>query len=196
MKNFLFSAFVAVMILTVSFCTQAQPAAGPGGGAGGMGGGMGGRGMTVNVLRPDKNTRLASITELEKQIAALKTSIQKAPSADPNISTLTGEKLAAFTTQYDEENNAINQIVTTINTIRPAAGGRGGRGGGATGGLTADVIAELTKLAQEEKATKLAARLEALAKETTATPARGGMGGGARGGNREPPIPGGFQWID
>ncbi len=197
MKKCLFPAIILLLVLTVTLCTQAQPAASqdPGSAAGGgMGGGQGM--MAAATQRPDKTDRLASIAELEKQIAALKTAIQKAPSTDPCIPQLQGDALTTFTAQYNEENTAINAIVRILNTIRPAAGAAGGRGG--RGGLTTDVIAELTKIAQEEKAAKLTLRLEALAKEAAAAPARGGMGGGMGGGRGSsvPSIPGGFQWID
>lgn len=209
MKKYLFPAIAVLMILTVILSTQAQPAAGQagqgrgaaagGGMGGGRGGGMGGgRGMTGPVQRPDKAARLASIEEIEKQIAALRATIQKAPATDPNISSLEGEKQETFMAQYTEENDAINQIVQTINTLRPTAGGRGGRGGrgGTAGGLTAEVITELVDLAKQDKAPKLVTRLEALAKEVEAAGARGGgMMGGGRGGGFTLPE-GGFQYED
>jgi hypothetical protein len=174
MKRVIFTSSVVVLIMALTLCGQ------PAGGGGGMGGNRGG-GMAAaaSTRRPDKAARLASIAEIEKQIATLRAAIQKAPATDPCIPQLQDEALSTFTTQYTEESNAVNQIAQTINTLRvtAAAGGRGGRGGGG-GGLTAEVLTELTKLAQGENATKLAARLEALAKEAAAAPARGGGGGG------------------
>jgi hypothetical protein len=214
-KKYLFTVIVVMTILTITLSMASagggRGAAGGGRGAagagmgGGMGGGAGGRGgmAAASTQRPDKAARLSAIADIEKQIAALRAAIQKAPATDPNVSTLTGEKLTTFTALYNEENDAINLIVTSLNTIRPVAGGAGGaggarggqRGGAAGGALTTEVITELTKLAQDEKATKLAARLDALAKEAAAVPARGTGGGGGRGGNYTPP-PGGFQYND
>ncbi len=143
-----------------------------------------GAGAAAATQRPNKSARLAYITDIEKQIANLRTAIQKAQPTDPCIATLTGDNLTSFSAQYNEESSVITQIVMTLNLIRPpagVAGGRGGRGGGATGGLTTEVITELTKLAQSENATKVAARLNVLAKEVAATQAaaRGGRGGGS-----------------
>ncbi len=142
---------------------------GAGGGMGGMGGGMGGGGRggaAVSVRRPDKAARLASIAEIEKQIAALRTAIQKAPATDPCIPQLQGDALTTFRTQYTAESNSVNAIAAALNAMRPVGGAAGGRGGaGATGGLTAAIVTELKKLAQEDKATKLTSRLDVLAKQ-------------------------------
>jgi hypothetical protein len=198
MKKYVFSAIVVLTILTITISTAT--AGGAGGGRGGAAGGMGGGGMgggrgaagggmpAVSMQRPNKTARLASIAEIEKQIAALRTAIQKAPATDPCIPQLQPEALTTFTAQYNEESTALTQIVTAINTLR--AGGRGG-----AGSLTTEVIAELTKLATEEKATKLVSRLEAVAKETTAQAGRGGGMGGGRGGTFTPPA-GGFKYND
>ncbi len=156
------------------------------GNTGGMPAGMGG--MQAAMQRPGKAERLAAVAELEKQADALRTVIQNAQPTDPDITTLQGESMTTFTAQYNEESNAINQIVTTLNNIRPlgaaAMGGRGGRGGmGGTGSLTTEVITELTTLAQQDSATKLVARLGTLATEaaTTQFANRGGTPSG-RGG--------------
>ncbi len=137
-KKYLFTAIVVMTIITIIVSMASAGGgrraggAGMGGGAGSsMGGGAGGRGgmAAVSTQRPDKAARLTAIADIEKQIAALRAAIQKAPATDPNVSTLTGEKLTTFTALYIEENDAINLIVTSLNTIRPVAGGAGGAGG-------------------------------------------------------------------
>ncbi len=183
----LFPVVIVLMILSVVLCTQTQPVMGAGAGGGrggGMGGGRGGRGTAAVTQRPDKATRLASIVEIEKQLAALKTAIQKAPANDPCIAQLQGEASTTFATQYSEESDAITQIVTALNSIRPVAGGFGGGRGGMMGGvgLTTEQITELTTLAKEDKATKLTAKLNALAKEAASqAAAAASRGGGGRG---------------
>jgi predicted peptidase len=172
MKRVIFLIITAVLVQKVTICAIAQ----------GRSSAVGATGTTtVSTQRPDKAARLVTITEIEKQIAALKTSIQKSAPTDPCISQIQGEALTTFTNQYFEENNAINQIVTTINSLRSnATGSSGGRGGISTGSsLTIDQISELTKLAQEDKATKLIAHLDAIAKQTQAAASRGGRGNAA-----------------
>jgi hypothetical protein len=179
MKKITLPVFIILLVLTIALCVQAQP---------GAGGGMSGRGgMTIAVQRPNKETRLAAITELQKQLDTLKAAIQKAEAKDPCLAGLTGDNRNNFMNQYNEENNAINSIVTTINSLRPMGGMMGGN-------ITAAQITELTALAKEDKATKLTARLDALAKEAAAAPQmgnRGGMGGGS---SRVPKD--GFEWMD
>jgi endonuclease/exonuclease/phosphatase family metal-dependent hydrolase len=156
----------------------------PGGGGGGtfsMAGVRGG--MAAVVQRPNQAARLAAISEIENQISTLKASIEKAPETDPNIATLSGDNLAAFTNQYAEERNAINQIAQTINNLRPTAPGRGGFAGSA-GGLTSEFLIELASLAKSDNAEKLTSRLESLSKETQLTTARGGTGRGGAIGNQ------------
>jgi hypothetical protein len=167
---------------------------GPGGGMGmggmGMGGmDMGGMGMGMGMgptQRPDKTARLKALDDLKKQVDALKAAIQKASDTDPCIAKLEGDGRTKFETQYNEERDALTQIVTTLNTIRPPVGGgmmmfmMMGRGG--VGGLTSEQITELTTIAKGEKAPKTVAKLEALAKEAEAAASRGGMGGGMMGG--------------
>ena len=180
LKKVLLVCIIISLCLAITAIAQNAPPAGPGGagaagrgggGMGGMGGGMGmgagGRGMApVSVRRPDKATRLTSIAEIEKQIADLRSAIQKAPATDPCIPQLQGDALTTFRTQYTAESNSVNAIATALNTIRPVGGAAGGRGGaGAMGGLTAAMVTELKKLAQEDKATKLASRLDVLAKQ-------------------------------
>ena len=206
---------IVLMILSVVLCTQTQTAMGGGAGGGmgggrgagmgggrggGAGGGMGGtmgggRTMTVVTQRPDKATRLAAIADIEKQLVALKEAINKSQAKDPCIPTLTGEDLTNFTAQYNAENDAITQIVTSLNSIHPMIG-RGGMMGGA--GLTTEQIAELTTLAKDEKAAKTVARLEALATEAAVAPTMNrGTGGGTRGGGTRARVPeGGFEWMD
>lgn len=170
-RNMLFFSVVGMLMLSMTVVAQEAPAGrgragAPGGRGAGMGMGMGRGGMAAPTPRPDKAARLEAIAELERQIAELKALIQKAPATDPNISNLTGEEQTNFTAQYTEESTALNQIITTINSLRPSAGGgRGGRGGSATGGLTTSVVTELIKLATEDRATKLVTRLEALVKQ-------------------------------
>jgi hypothetical protein len=188
MNKYLIIIIVIISVLMLTMDIYAGGARGGVGGRAGAAGGMGagGRGgiATVTTQRPNKQTRLAAIAEIEQQIAALNASIQKAPATDPCIPKLQGEALTTFTNQYNEETNALNVIVTTLNNIRPAAGARGGgRGmGGGGGSLTAEQITELIALAKEDKVTKLVSRLENLAKEAAAQPARsGGMGGSGMG---------------
>jgi predicted peptidase len=172
---FVIKTAILAHVLTICVFAQGQPAAGAAA-AIGIRGAAGT--ATVSTQRPDRVSRLVTITEIEKQIAALKTAIQKSPATDPCIAQLQGEALSTFTNQYNDENNAINQIVTALNSLRPsAAGGRGSRGGISIGsGITTDRIAELKKLAQDEKATKLIERLDALTKEAQDAAARGGRG--------------------
>ena len=155
-------------------------------GRGGFGGGMDmfmrGRG-TGPVERPDKEARLASIKELETQLAALKAAIEKSPEKDPDFTTLEGEALTEIMESYTAETQAINSIQQTVSTLRDSSAGgmRGGmmRGMGGMGmRVSPDVLAELRKLADDEKATKTTERIEALIKEAQdQNNRRGGFGG-------------------
>jgi hypothetical protein len=140
-----------------------------GGGIATAGGGMGGgRGMAAASQRPDKAGRLAVLSEIEKQIAAIRNAIEAAPAQDPNIATLEGEALTNFTTQYTRENDAVNQLAQRINSLRPTTGGRGGRGGFGRTSLTTDTLSELLALAQSEKAATTIERLDVLLDESQA----------------------------
>ena len=153
-----------------------------------------GRGIRIGQ-RPTKAERLASVKEIEKQIAALKIAIEKAPDRDPNIATLENANLTKFMDVYTTESDAINTIQKTLSSLSATGAGSGSRGG-AGSGLTSAAISELLNLAKQEKAAKLTNRLEALSKEVQAPASRGGgMMGGQRGGNYTPPE-GGFKYND
>ena len=175
MKKYVISAVVVLMALTLVWSAFGQPAGGDdaGGRRGGMGqmGGMRG-GMMRARQRPSREERLAAIKTLEKQIAALKVEIEKAPASDPNIANLEGDALTKFMTQYAEESNAVNAIQQTLSTIS-------GRSGFRFGGPSADVLSDLRVLANKEKASKTVARLdELIQEEQTRASRRGQMGGG------------------
>ena len=166
MKKYIISALVVLMALTLVWSAFGQPAGGDAGGnrRGGMGqmGGMrGGMMMGRARQRPDREERLAAIKTLEKQVAALKAEIEKAPASDPNIATLEGDARTKFMAQYTEESNAVNAIQQTLATIT-GRGGRGGRGGFGFSGAGADTLSELRVLANSEKAPKTVARLDEL----------------------------------
>ncbi|MBN1973955.1 MAG: HEAT repeat domain-containing protein [Sedimentisphaerales bacterium] len=148
------------------------------------GGGMGQRGFRGPVARPDKAARLASIKELETQLAALKAAIDKAPDKDPNLAALDETARMQAIQAMQPETDAITAIQTTLASLRAggsSGGGRGGRGG--TGGMgntaSPDVLSELRVLANGEKAPKTVARLDTLIKEAQTQTGRraGGMGG-------------------
>jgi hypothetical protein len=180
MKKYVISVVVVLIALTLVWSAFGQPAGG--GNAGGRGGGMGQMGgmrggMMRARQRPSREERLAAIKELEKQIAALKVEIEKAPASDPNIANLEGDARTKFMAQYTEESNAVNAIQETLATIT-GRGGRGGRGGFG-GGASADVLSELRVLANKEKASKTVTRLdELIQQEQTRASRRGQMGGG------------------
>jgi len=205
MKKFVFAAVAVLSVMLLTLCLNAQPAGGgmggfgggAGGGFGGGGGGMGGfgggagggmgmRGARGPVQRPDKAARLASIAELEKQIATLKEAIQKAPAKDTEVTAESDEAtIQKATEERQAETDAIAAIQTTLGALRgqaAAGGGRGGRGGFG-GGASTDVLSELRVIAKDEKATKTIAKLDALIKEALTTGGargnRGGRGGGA-----------------
>jgi hypothetical protein len=198
MKKYVFAIVAITVSLALVWSAFGQPAASGGGGdrgaggggMGGMGGGMGGMGGMRGgpVERPAKADRLKSVAELTKQITALKAAIDKAPDKDPNIAKLEGDARTKFVEQYTTESEAINAIQQTLSTMRPAGGGRGG--------LTTELISELLGLAKQDKASKLTARLEALAKEAQTSAARGGRGGGTGGRGRFTPPEGGFKYND
>jgi hypothetical protein len=145
--------------------------------------------------RPSKAERLASVKELEKQIAALKTAMEKAPAKDPNIAILNDTDLKQFMDVYTPESDAINTIQKTIASLSGTSTGLRGTGGMGSG-LASEVISELITLAKKEKAVKLTSRLEVLAKEAQASaPRGGGMMGGRQGTNYTPPE-GGFKYND
>lgn len=186
----------AILFLTIECPSFGQPAGGGFGdsmtGLEGMGG-MG-RGMRIGQ-RPTKEERLASVKELEKQVAALKAAIEKAPDKDPNVANLEGANLTKFMDVYASESNAINVIQETISSLSSTNAGLGSRGVMGSG-LTSEVISELITLAKQDKAAKLTLRLEALAKEAEASSNRGGgMMGGRRGTSYTPPE-GGFKYND
>ncbi len=175
--------------LTIAAMAQNAPAAGEPAGAGaagrggagggmGMGGGMsaGGRGAAVvSTQRPDRAARLASIAGIEKQIAVLRSTIQKAPATDPCIPQIQADALTTFRNQYTAESNSVNAIAAALNSLRSvggaAGGGRGGAGsmGGTSSSLTSDIIKELLVLAKVDKAVKLTTRLQILADSTPET---------------------------
>ncbi len=176
MRKYIISTLVILMALTLVWSAFGQPAGG--GDAGSRSGGMGQmgsmrRGMMRARQRPSREERLAAIKELEKQIAALKAEIEKAPASDPNIANLQGDARTKFMAQYTEESNAVNAIQQTLATIT----GRGGRGGFRFFGSGADTLSELRVLANKEKATKTVARLdELIQQEQTRASRRGQMG--------------------
>jgi hypothetical protein len=151
-KTFLFIIHTAILALVINACVfaQAQPSAG-------AATSMGGRGTSGTAAgsrqRPDKAARLASITEIEKQIEALKNLIHKAPSTDPCIANLAGNDLTTFQTQYLEESDVINQIVTALNNIRTDR---------SLGNPAINTLKELITLAKEDNALKLITHLEEL----------------------------------
>ena len=180
MKKNIISTLVVLMTLTLVWSALGQPAGGDAGGRrGGLGqmGGMRGVMMMRRVRqRPSGEERLAAIKTLEKQIAALKVEIEKAPASDPNIATLEGDALTKFMAQYTEESNAVNAIQETLTTIT-GRGGRGGRGGFGFFGGGSDTLSELRVLANGEKASKTVARLdELIQQEQTRASRRGQMG--------------------
>ncbi len=156
----------------------------------GAGGNRMQRGARSVITRPSKEARLASLKEIETQIAALKAAIEKAPDKDPNLATLEETARTAAIQAMQPENDAITAIQTALASLRgnaPAAAGRGGMGGNTA--VSADVLSELRVLANDEKAAQTVARLDTLIREaqTQTGGARGGMGmgmGGARGGAR------------
>ncbi len=195
MKKVIFASAAIIAVMAITLGLYAQPAGGGGfggggmggfggGGMGGFGGGgggmMGGRGNRGPVERPDKAQRLKDVAELEKQVTALKAAIEKAPEKDPNIAALEGSKLTDFMNVYTPEEAIVNSMQNTLTTMS----GRGARGG-MRGGVTTEQLTELRTLANDEKATKVVARIDELIKEAqTATTRRGGgrNGGGAGGG--------------
>ncbi len=200
--NKYFVLIVAIILFLAIDCSLfGQPSSGAGGGFGGgqvglegmggsmMGSGMG-RGMRIEK-RPTKEERLASVKELEKQVAALKEAIEKSPEKDPNIAKLEGSNLTKFMDVYAPESDAINNIQKTLSSLGSAsASGRAGTS------LTSAVISELLTLAKQEEAAKLTLRLEVLAKEAEASSNRGGgMMGGRRGTSYTIPE-GGFKYND
>ncbi len=185
MKKFVFSTIAAVAILSIALCLNAQPAGGGMGGAGGgmMGGGAGMMGGGARGLRarPEKAARLASVKELDKQVAALKAAIEKGPDKDPNLVTIKDADLTKFMDTYTVESNAINTIQATLTSLQRVAGAGAGMGRMGAGGPTEAVLTELAALAKDEKATKTAARIDALIQQAQQAATRGG-GAGAGGG--------------
>jgi len=178
-----------------------------GAGGGGGAGGRGGPGAAQVPQRPSRQQRMAAVEAFEKQVATLRTQIEKAPSVDPNVASLSGSALTAFMDVYAPESNTINEMARTLTTLSgvnvPAAGGRGGAamGGmmGGSGGLTADTLTELLALAKQDNASKLTARLETISQQVVAAGGgrggaagaaggRGGAGGGGRGGAAAAPL--------
>ncbi|MBN1972405.1 MAG: hypothetical protein JW787_02105 [Sedimentisphaerales bacterium] len=211
MKKFVFTAIAVVAVMALTPGLFAQPGAGgaggaPGGGMGGFGGMdfggmggpgggmMGGMGMMMMMPRPEKAARVASVKELEKQIAALKEAVNKAPDKDPNLVTIKDPDLTKFMDTFTVESDAINKIQATLTAMTrvpgEAPGGMGGMMGMmgmmGRGGPTSEVLTELKGLAQTDKATKTSARIDALIKEAQQREEMmqnmGGMGGGMMGG--------------
>jgi len=138
--------------------------------------------------RPAKDKRLAAVKELDKQVAALKAAVDKAPAKDPNLVTIKDADLTTFMNSYTVESVAIDAIQATLTTLRGTPAGMGGMmmNFGRMGGPSEDVLKELNTLAKDEKATKTTARIDALIKEAQDNAARmqemmGGMGGGMGG---------------
>ena len=169
--------------------TQAQNVISGRGGRGGFGAGGrtgGQRGFRGPVARPDKAARLASVKNLETQLAALKAAVEKAPDKDPNLATLDQEALTQAIAAMQPEMDAITAIQTTLESLRGSSTGGGGRGGMAgmfgMGGMSSDdTLSELRVLANSEKATKTVERIDTLIKEAL-SPAGGRRGGGMMGG--------------
>ncbi len=189
---------VLEMNISSDINTQAQAVISGRGGRGGFGGNnrMGQRGARNPVVRPDRAKRIAAVKELETQIAALKEAIEKAPEKDPNFAALDNNARTQAIAAMQPENDAINAIQATLESLRDSNAGAGaGRGGmNMMGGMPGfntssdDALSELRVLANNEKATKTVERIDVLIKEALA-PAntrRGGMMGGATrgGGNR------------
>jgi hypothetical protein len=180
MKKYIISVVVVMVALTVVWSAFGQP---PGGEADGRRGGMGQmEGMRGGMMRgrprqrPNREERLAAIKTLEKQVAALKAEIQKAPASDPNIATLEGDARTKFMAQFTEESNAVNAIQQTLATMM-GRGSRGGPGGFGFFRGGADTLSELRVLANKEKAIKTVARLdELIQQEQTRASRRGQMG--------------------
>jgi hypothetical protein len=182
MKKYIFTAIavIAVMFVTISLNAQMggpgdmEGPGGPGGameegpggdmGFGMMGGRMGGRVARGPVVRPDKKARLASIAELEKQVAALKAAIENAPDKDTEI---TPESDRATIQKAAEERQAENKAITAIQSTLSSLRNEANVGGGRRRGIfaTNDVLSELRVLANGEKATKTVAHLDTLIKE-------------------------------
>jgi len=177
MKKYIISSVAVMIALALVWSAFGQP---PGDDTGGRRGGMGqmsgmrgDRMMSRAEQRPNREERLAAIKTLEKQIAALKAEIEKAPASDPNIATLEGDTRTKFMTQYTEELNAVNAIQQTLATMT----GRGGRSRFGFFGGGADTLSELRVLANSEKAAKTVARLdELIQQEQTRASRRGQMG--------------------
>jgi hypothetical protein len=149
---------------------------GGGRGTGALGGGIMGGGQrgggTQYSQRPSRQERLDAVESLEKQVATIRTQIEKAPSVDPNIANLTGSALTDFMNVYTPESNTINEMSRTLSSLSGTAAVAGGQRGG-VGGLTTGIITELTALAKADNATKIAARLDVLAKEAQTAAAMG-----------------------
>lgn len=194
MKKIVFMAIAVVALFAITMCLDAQPAGGGmgggmggfggGAGGGGFGGGMGmggGRGARGLRARPDKAERLAAVKKLEKEVADLKAAVEKGPAKDPNIATLEGANLTKFMDTFTVESNAINTIQATLASLNGTGAG-GGMMMGRNAGPTEEVLTELSTLAKDEKATKTAARIDALIQQAQQRATRGGGAGGGRGG--------------
>ncbi len=196
--NKYFVLIVAIILFFAIDCSLfGQTSSGFGGGMAGLEGtGMSGMGRGMRIgQRPTKAERLASVKELEKQIAALKVAIEEAPDKDPNIANLEGANLTKFMDVYTPESNAINVIQETLSSLSSTNAGLGYRGR-MSSSLTSEVISELITLAKQDKAANLTSRLEILAKEAEASSSRGGgMMGGRRGTSYTIPE-GGFKYND
>ena len=98
---------IFLLYIITSLCTDIVAIAQNVPQAGGQAG-RGGTGMTTAAQRPGRTSRFASIAEIEKQIANLRSAIQKAPTADPCIPQLQGDALTTFRNQYTKESNSVN----------------------------------------------------------------------------------------
>jgi uncharacterized protein with FMN-binding domain len=147
-------------------------------------GGMAGFSSTQVSEIPSRQAGLSAIETLEKQVASLRTLIEKAPSVDPNIAGLEGAELTEFMNEFASETNTLNQIQQTLAILTGTAITTNN-----TTGITTATLNELIALANQDKATKLTAHLEAMAKQIQAN-TRGGIGtpggiGGERGARGE-----------
>lgn len=190
MNKYRFATVAVIAVLAITLCLIVQPADAAGGGRGG-GRGFGGR-MTMSAERPDRDARLATVKELESQIATLKAAIEKAPAQDPNFAALSTDELTKAMEYYQAESDAVQAIQTSLASLNG--------GGMMRMSSSNNDLADLRVLAKSERATKTVDRIDALIKEqlvSLSANTRGGRGGGRGGrGSSYTPPPGGFQYND
>jgi len=201
MKKFVFATIAVIAVFSIALCLDAQPAGGgmggAGGGMGGFGGAGGGMGMGAGMMgggrggaravrpRPEKAARLAAVAELEKEVAALKAAVEKAPAKDPNLATIKDADLTKFMDAYTVESNEINKIQATLTSMQRTAAGAGmGMARMGAGAPSEEVLTELSDLAKGENATKTAARIAELIQAAQQRGNRGGAGGAGGGAGR------------